>query len=117
MNHKKKSALRRAKKPKVVKKPTAEVARRKIISALNSGRFVARTLSGISKETSIDEPVVIHYLRTDSELQDQVKVLPRRTKSGKVLVTTKDHFKKSASFSDKFIDVFASQRVTLKDAD
>lgn len=117
MSHKRKPTSHRGKKPKAVAKPTADVARGRIFKALNNGRFVARTLGGISKETSIDRPLVIRYLRTDPELKTQVKVLPRRTRDGKVLVTTKDHFKKSASFSDKFIDVFASKRVTLKDAD
>lgn len=117
MSHKRKPTSQRGKKPKVLAKPTADVARVQIIKALNNGRFVARTLGGISKETSIDRSLLIQYLRADPELKAQVKVLPRRTRDGKLLVTTKDHFRKSASFSDKFIDMFASQRVTLKDAD
>jgi len=45
-----------------------------------------------------------------------VKVYPRKSSKGEVLLTTKDRFYKEASFSDKFVDAFATKRWGLDDA-
>ena len=92
-----------------------DTSRPKIIKALNSGRFVARTVAGIAKETSLTRPVVVKALKGDMILRSEVKVLPRKTRDGRILVTTKNHFSEKAGFKDKFIDVFATKRVTLDD--
>lgn len=90
-------------------------ARPRILKALNSGRFVARTVAGIAKETSLSKPMVVKVLKGDRLLKAEMKVLPRKTRDGQILLTTKSHFSKKASFKDKFIDVFATKRVTLDD--
>jgi len=116
MTPKKKQKGQSARQYTINESSGSETDRNKIVKALNNGRFVARTISGIAKETSIERPLVVKILRTDRELRAQLKVLPRKTKDGRILITTKDHFKERGSFSDKFIDVFASRRVTLDDA-
>lgn len=87
-----------------------------ILQALNNESYQARTLSGIAKETSLPKQSVINTLKGDATLKQLVKVYPRLAKNGSLLITTKDNFKKSAPLSDKFIDLFASRRITLKDA-
>lgn len=89
--------------------------RAKVIKALNNGRFIARTIEGISKEAAVNRNIVIRSIKSDKELHKQLKILPRKTSDGRVLITTKEHFNKSASFKDKFIDVFATKRVTVDD--
>lgn len=95
----------------------SEANRGKIIRALNNGRFVARTVGGIARETSLSKGLVIKSLKVDEILRGQMKIYPRKTSDGKVLLTTKKHFSKKAGFKDKFIDVFATNRVTLNDID
>lgn len=92
-------------------------ARPKIIKALNNGQFVARTVSGIAKETSIARPLVVKVLKGDKVLRAQMKVLPRKTSDGRVLLTTKQHFSEKAGFKDRFIDVFATKRTSVDDID
>jgi hypothetical protein len=93
------------------------LARSIIIRALNDERFLARTISGLAKDTSLARTEVLASLRRDEVLRVQMKVLPQRTSDGKVLVTTKNHFSEKARFKDKFIDVFATKRITLDDID
>jgi hypothetical protein len=105
-------------KPKKVSGPGLVLtARPRIIRALNDGRFVARTIGGIVKETSLTRAVVVKSLKGDKVLRGQMKVLPRKTSDGGILVTTKKHFREKAGFKDKFIDVFATKRITLNDID
>lgn len=108
------------KPPKKASKPNpndirAVDIRARVIKALNNDRFIARTIEGISKEAAVNRNIVIRSIKSDKELHKQLKILPRKTSDGRVLITTKEHFNKSASFKDKFIDVFATKRVTVDD--
>lgn len=89
--------------------------RPKIIMALNNDKYVARTVNGIANEISLSEPFVVRALKNDKILRSQMKVYPRKSRDGNVLVTTKKHFDQKASFRDKFIDAFSTKRVTLDD--
>lgn len=93
-----------------------EVVRSKIVDALNSDRYKARTISGIAKVAHVHSGVVIRTIKNDPDLRQMVKVYPRRSAKGELLLTTKDRFYKEASFADKFVDVFASKRWGLDDA-
>ena len=90
-------------------------ARARIIGALNNDRYIARTVNGIATEAEMPVTEVVKVLRKDNTLRSEMKVLARKTLEGKVLLTTKNHFTEKASFRDKFIDVFATKRVSLDD--
>lgn len=93
----------------------AEV-RSKIVEALNSERYKARTVAGIAKVAHVEPGVVVATIMSDPSLREMVKVYPRKSSKGEVLLTTKDRFYKEASFSDKFVDAFATKRWGLDDA-
>lgn len=90
-------------------------ARARIIGALNNEKYIARTVNGIATEAQIPVKEVVKALTKDAILRSEMKVLARKTLEGKVLLTTKNHFTDKASFRDKFIDVFATKRVSLDD--
>lgn len=90
--------------------------RSKIVEALNSKRYRARTIAGIAKMAHVNPVVVVSTIKNDPSLREMVKVYPRKSSKGEVLLTTKDRFYKEASFSDKFVDAFATKRWGLDDA-
>ena len=90
--------------------PAQPVIRKKIVGALNNPLFRTRTLDGISKETKLPTKVVLRAIQNDKQLARTVKVVPMRSRDGKVLITTKSRFSKEASLKEKFVDFFASKR-------
>lgn len=93
------------------------VVRDKIIDAINKPKYKARTIQGIVDDTKLSRELVVNAIRIDADLKKTLKVYPRRTKKGNVLITTKKRFNEEASFSDKFVDVFATVRTGVKDVD
>lgn len=91
------------------------IVRVKIIDAINRPKYKARTIQGIVKDTQLSRNVVVNAIRNDTDLKGSLKVYPRRTKNGHVLITTKQKFDKEASFRDKFIDAFATVRTGVED--
>lgn len=89
--------------------------REKIVEALNSKRYKARTITGIAKVAHVKSSVVVETIKNDPGLREMVKIYPRKSSKGEVLLTTKDRFYKEASFSDKFVDAFATRRWGLDD--
>lgn len=85
----------------------------KIISALTKENFKGRTLYGIAKDSHVSIVDVKDALRNDPELIKHVKIYPRLNSDGEVLVTTRERFEKEASLIDKFIDTFASSRLSV----
>lgn len=86
-----------------------------ILNALNDEKYKARTIAGVAKSTRINPSRIVTALNTTPKLNQYVKIYPRRSKAGEVLITTREKFDKYASFKDKFIDAFATKRVTIKD--
>ena len=86
---------------------------RRILQALNSDKYQARTIDGISQEANSSEQEIIQRITYSEKLSDLLKIYPRKSKDGQVLITTKAKYEKSASFTDKFIDAFATSRVRL----
>lgn len=87
----------------------------KILKSLRSDKFKARTIAGIAKEVNVTPKVIIHKLNSSPELNNQVKIYPRKSKDGRILVTTRDKFDSSASIKDKFIEAFATKRLRIED--
>lgn len=90
--------------------------RAKILDALNNQNYIARTVTGIAKEAHVAPKRVVDTIVGDKELRMIVKVYPRRTAKGKMLLTTKKRFKETASLKDKFIDFFSTNQMSLEDA-
>lgn len=84
-----------------------------ILKVLNRDDYDARTISGLSKAINKTEKEVIQRIMYSKELNDLLKIFPRKSRDGQVLITTKAKYEKSASFTDKFIDAFATSRVRL----
>ena len=82
--------------------------------ALNDRRFRARTIEGISADANVARQKVVDALKNDLQLGNLVKIFPVRAKDGRPLLTTKDRFISEATFTEKFIDFFASERVTIE---
>jgi len=93
----------------------AEV-REKIVLALNNPSYRSRTLQGISQETKLKPTVVLQAITNDRVLAHAVKIVPMRSKDGRLLITTKSRFSEEASFKEKFVDFFASRRQEVVDA-
>lgn len=108
----------RASKKKPVKADVVTSAdlRERILLALNNQNYIARTVNGIAKEAHILPKQVVDVIVHDKDLRMCVKVYPRRTVKGKLLLTTKNKFKEKASLKDKFIDFFSTNQVSLEDA-
>jgi hypothetical protein len=87
----------------------------KILKSLRSDKFKARTITGIAKEVHVTPKVVINKLNSSPALNQQVKIYPRKSKDGRILVTTRDKFDSSASIKDKFIEAFATKRLRIED--
>lgn len=91
----------------------AVVHRRKydkeILKAISNPKYAARTISGIETDTSLSKQLIVKRLGT-SKFKKILKVYPRRSSSGKVLITTKSIFSKKASLLDKFTRLIHSKR-------
>ncbi|MEJ1401806.1 MAG: hypothetical protein RPU41_13970 [Candidatus Sedimenticola sp. (ex Thyasira tokunagai)] len=88
---------------------------RLILNALNDKKYRARTIQGIAKYANISPSEVIHELNSNKTLNQQVKIYPRKSKDGKVLITTRERFDKTAPLKDRFIEAFATTRVIIED--
>jgi hypothetical protein len=86
-----------------------------ILSALNSEKYDARTMDGLVRETQLPIAFISKLLMDNDDLRSKIKVYPRLDKQGHVLMTTCSHFSKRASFIDKFVDFFATERRTIED--
>ncbi|MDN5110737.1 hypothetical protein PJV97_00100 [Aliarcobacter butzleri] len=84
---------------------------RNIIKALTDKRYKARTIKGIANEAKIEENQVISIIKSNPKLRSIAKVYPRKSKSGELLITTKNKFDKKASFLDKLIDGFVINKL------
>jgi hypothetical protein len=84
-----------------------------ILRALNDKNYIARTINGIAKETHLSREEVITEINLDTDLGNMLKVYPRMSKSGDLLITTKERFYKEAKLTDKFIDIFSSSKGKL----
>lgn len=89
--------------------------RTKIVDALNSKRYKARTVAGIAKVAHVPVDQVLSTIKGDPSLREMIKVYPRRSAKGELLLTTKEKFYEDAGFTDKFADVFATKRWSLDD--
>ena len=85
-----------------------------ILEALNDTRFMARTIKGLVMATNMEAECIVQRLQDSPKLAKTVKIYPRKTKNGKILLTTRSKFSKYAPFKDKFIDGFATRRVHLE---
>ena len=81
----------------------------KILDALEDQRYVARTIDGICKELGTSKTEILDAITSDQVLSTKIKVYPRRAKGGKLLITTRDKFQRSAPALDKFISLFGSK--------
>jgi len=94
---------------------SAKEIREKIIKSIDNEKYNARTINGIAKETKLTAAEIAMAIRVDSFLKKHIKIFPRRTTEGRVLITTKNKFLEHASFRDKFVDVFSTNRLGLED--
>lgn len=86
-----------------------------ILKALNHTKYKARTIKGIAKETKLPKTIITQRLNSSAYLNKHVKIYPRRSKKGQLLVTTRIKFDSEATLTDKFIDGFASKRIRVDD--
>ncbi len=86
-----------------------------ILNALNDKKYKARTIQGIAKYAKVSPSEVIQELNSNKTLNQQVKIYPRKSKDGQVLITTRARFDKAAPFKDRFIEAFATTRVSIED--
>jgi len=84
-----------------------------IINALNQPKYKARTVAGIAADINSSVNNVKFALNNDSELINTVKIYPRQSSTGEILVTTRERFDKEASLLDKFVDMFSTRRLAL----
>ncbi|WP_158773154.1 hypothetical protein [Cobetia sp. L2A1] len=91
------------------------VEREKIISALNDERYSVRIFPGIAKQFGVNERDIVKIFKSDEYLLHKAKILRRKSASGDYLITTKARFSKTASFMDRFIDIFSTKRVDIGD--
>lgn len=89
--------------------------REKIVAALNNPRFRMRTLQGIADEANLSLHAIVQAMHTDPTLANTIKLVPIRTQDGRLLVTTKDRFAKESTWTERFVDFFATRRPQLPD--
>ncbi|AJE38632.1 hypothetical protein U876_11380 [Aeromonas hydrophila NJ-35] len=75
-----------------------------------------RSIEGIAKEAHVSEEQLEQLINDDQELANEIKIMPFRSKDGKVLLMSKKRFLQEASLKIKFIDFFASKRQGIKNA-
>lgn len=85
-----------------------------ILRALNESRFRARTIGGIANELGISKRIVVHRLKRSKLLNQQVKIYPLRSKTGDVMLISRERFDKTATVKERFVDAFATKRVAIK---
>ncbi len=86
-----------------------------ILNTLSDGRYVARTIKGLSSDAHLDISIIKDAIRRDEVLRQHLKIYPRRASDGSVLVTTPEVFRAKAGLVDMFIDLFASKRPGVED--
>ncbi|MEV4978855.1 hypothetical protein MRBLME3_002008 [Enterobacter ludwigii] len=86
------------------------VDRDKIKTALNNRKYSMRSLHGIAKEIDMPLEKLAELIKNDNELAKDIKIMPFRSKDGRLLIMSKDRFIKEASLKVKFIDFFATKR-------
>jgi hypothetical protein len=91
-----------------------ETIDRDILRILNKDDYLARTIKGLSKDVNKSEDEIVERITYSKYLNEFLKIFPRKSKSGEVLVTTKSKYEQSATYKDKFIDAFATSRSRLK---
>lgn len=84
-----------------------------VLKALSDDKYRARTISGISTATKLDEVTVLDLIRTSDRLAKLVKIFPVLSQEGKVLLTTRKKFDATATVAERFVDLFSSKRVDL----
>lgn len=97
------------------KQETAKI-REKIVTALNNPSYRSRTLRGISRETKLKPDVILSAIKNDKTLAVEVKIIPIRSRDGRILLTTKNRFSREASLKERFVDFFASKRQEVSNA-
>lgn len=97
------------------KKDREKDVRDRILKALENMGYKYRTVGGIAQESKLPRAVVVEAIKKDSELTPQIKIAPFKAKNGKVLITTKVKFGKTATAKEKFVDFFASKRAGVDD--
>lgn len=86
----------------------------RIMMVLNDQKYKARTIYGVAKALGIKPEVIVNRLEHSKDLNQQVKIYPIKSKKGDVLITSRDRFDRSATFKERFIDIFATKRVVVK---
>lgn len=77
--------------------PKEGAVAQKINKALEDDRFKYRTINGIARETGVPEEVVLSKIK---ELADVI-ISTKTTTDGRALYTTRNHYKKVASLSER----------------
>ncbi|WUR11087.1 hypothetical protein E7V67_015310 [[Empedobacter] haloabium] len=111
------SKASRARRLRSASKPArnGQEVRERIVAALNNPRFRMRTLQGIAQEARLSTSTVVQAMHTDAALANTIKLVPIRTQDGRLLVTTKDRFANEATWTERFVDFFATRRPQLPD--
>ncbi len=97
----------------IEREPSEAELRELILRALSDQRFKFRAIDGIATDANVSRQMVWEALRSDAQLGHLVKIFPVRANDGRPLFTTKDRFVKEATFTEKFIDFFGSERVSI----
>lgn len=66
--------------------------------ALENPKYSSRTVQGVAKETGLDPQQIERIIQSRP---DEVVILRRRGKDGEQLITTRGHYKATATFTDK----------------
>ncbi|AWB72161.1 hypothetical protein B9J90_13760 [Vibrio sp. V09_P4A23P171] len=85
-----------------------------ILRVLNEPKFRARTIGGIAKELGITRRIIVHRLQRSKALNQQVKIYPFRSKTGDVMIISRERFDKTATIKERFVDAFATKRAEIK---
>lgn len=111
------SKASRARRLRSAGKPVADdtAVRERIVAALNNPRFRMRTLQGIAQEARLSTSTIVQAMHTDTALANTIKLVPIRTQDGRLLVTTKDRFANESTWTERFVDFFATRRPRLPD--
>ncbi|MFI2810771.1 hypothetical protein [Microbulbifer zhoushanensis] len=97
--------------PKFSRPLSGEALSKHILAALENKKYFARTFDGIARDVGVKRSEILKKIKSDQALREKIKVFRRKSQDGKLLLTTKSRFTESASFTDKFIDIFSSKGV------
>lgn len=78
----------------------SEVLYQRIKQALENPNYKFRTMNGVIKEACVSSEVVERAMRQHA---DEIVKLYRRGSNGEALYTTREHYKKKASTTEKII--------------